>query len=116
MKTLFLLNHAPFYRKAIFKLIDSNFNCDFAFGFIKEGDIRTIDKFDLINSFTNLKTLNFYFFGLYYILGSLRLSLFGNYQRIVLTGEFRSLSSWAVLIFNLILLRKKTIFLWTHGY
>ena len=114
MKTLFLLNHPSHYRKSIYKLIESNINCDFAFGYLKKGNIKSIEKSEFKNPFMNLRTFNL-FLGLYYTV-SLRLSFSGKYKNIVLTGEFKSLSSWAILILNSIFPKKKKIFVWTHGY
>ena len=115
MKTLFLLNHPSHYRKSIFQLLESRIKCDFAFGHLIKGNIKSLDKSEFQKPFRNLKTL-YFVLGLYYIVGSVRLSLLGNYQRIVLTGEFKSLSTWAILILNLVNPRKIKVYLWTHGY
>lgn len=114
MKTIFILNHPPYYRKSIFKLLEANLDCEFAFGFLKKGNIKSLNKTDFNNSFISLKTINF-FFNLYYIFGSLRLSLKNKYDNIVLTGEFKSINTWVILIVNFFNSKKK-VYLWTHGY
>ena len=96
MKTLFLLNHPSHYRKSIYKLIESNINCDFAFGYLKKGNIKSIEKSEFKNPFMNLRTFNL-FLGLYQVI---TFKFSGKYKN-RLTGEFKSLSSCHSFKFNI---------------
>ena len=67
MKTIFILNHPPYYRKSIFQLLEANLDCEFAFGFIKKGNIKSLSKSDFNKPFITLKTINFFLISTIYL-------------------------------------------------
>jgi glycosyltransferase involved in cell wall biosynthesis len=107
-----IFNYASHYRENIYLKMQESLNCDFYFGNVEDGKIKKIDyslfkkkviEFKTITIFKNITWLN----------KSVSL-VFKPYKKYIITGEYYSLSTWAILVLNKIL-RKKT-YLWTHGW
>lgn len=109
MKLCIIYNFAAHYRQSIFKLIDNTFDCVWYFGKANQ-DIKKMDYSVFKGLITEVETKRFA--GLTYqkkILG-----LLGKYNRFLMLGDSRSVSTWMFLLFSKFIPRKK-VFLWSHG-
>ena len=111
MKLCLIYNYAQHYRTSIFKLIDQEFDCDFVFG-DSMGDVKKMDYSQLKGKVTEVHNTNLG--GVYFQQGALRL-LRQKYDRYILLGETRCLSTWLFLIFSK-LYKNKKVYLWSHGW
>lgn len=104
---------APAYRKAIYQLMDSEMNIDWYFGEkvddIKEMDIGLLNK---VSRFSTKRLIG----PLYWQCGTARLLYNPKYDTFLLHGEAFNLSTWAILLLNKFRIKKKKIFIWSHGW
>jgi len=107
-----VFNYAPHYRKSIYSLIDSRFDCSFYFGDkLSTSTIKKIDYSVFSKYPVELKRKNLW--GNFYLLsGFVRLS-FHSSKIYLITGEYYCISSWIFLI--LTKLMNKKVYLWGHG-
>lgn len=111
MKLCLIYNYAQHYRTSIFKLIDREFDCDFVFG-DSMGDVKKMD-YALLKG--NVKEVhNRKFGGAYFQKGVLKL-LKQRYDRYIMLGETRCISTWLFLLLSKFYSKKK-VYLWSHGW
>lgn len=111
-KLCVILNLAPHYRKAIYKAIDNNFECEWFVG-DKVDDIKTLSPNEF-KSCTIIRNKKIYKDN-YIQVGMIRLLLNKRYNTFLITGDIRNISLWFFLLLSK-LLRKKRVYTWTHGY
>lgn len=111
MKLLQINNIASHYRSAVFRLIDRELGADFIFG-DKVGDIRPMDYSLLSNHVTVVH--NVFLKHAYYQKGVLS-SLRRDYDTYLITGEYRCITTWLLLLCIKLMPSKKS-YLWTHGW
>ena len=111
MKTLLICNTAPHYRSAIFQMMDRELRCDFVFG-DKVLDIKKMDYSTLTHKVTEVHNQKLK--SCYYQKGVLRF-LHSAYDKYIITGDSRCLSTWMFLVSSLFHPKKK-IYLWSHGW
>ncbi len=109
-----VLNYAPHYRAEIYTLLEKECNCTFYFG--NETLAKNLKKMDYALFKFPPKELKFIkFFGnISWLKGSVKLSLSSKYDAFILTGELISISSWVFMI--ICRMKKKPVFVWTHGW
>lgn len=111
MKLCLIYNYAQHYRTSIFKLIDREFKCDFVFG-DSMSDVKKMD-YSLLKG--NVEEVhNKHLKGSYFQKGVLR-KLRQDYDRYIMLGETRCISTWLFLILSKFY-RKKKVYLWSHGW
>ena len=111
-KLCVILNTAPHYRKAIYKVIDEAFDCDWYVGDRVE-DIKTLSPKELKNC-TVVKNIKVYKKN-YIQKGLLKLLFKHKYSRFLITGDIRNISVWCFLLLAR-LFRRKRVYIWTHGF
>lgn len=112
MKKLCCIFNTPsLYRKAIYKLIDSTFPCDWYF----EDTDNRLAVFDT----TELKQVSYLHaipMGAFYRVRGLRhLIRKTEYSHYLMMGHSRNLSSLTLLLQKKLFYREKKVYLWTHG-
>lgn len=107
-----ILNMMPHYRKAIYKIIDKEFDCDWYVGDGVE-DIAPMD-YSHIKRCTILKN-KFLGFKAYWQDGMLGKLFDKRYSRYLMTGDIRNVSLWVFLFLSKFISSKK-VYTWTHGY
>ena len=112
MKLCLIYNFAQHYRSRIFQRIDETFDCDYVFG-DDHGDIKLMDYSLLSGSVKETHTIKLGG-GWYYQKGVLSM-LFKNYDRYILLGETRAVSTWLFLLISKFFTKKK-VYLWSHGW
>lgn len=110
MKLCIIYNFAAHYRQGIFKLMDDAFDCVWYFGKANQ-DIKKMDYSIFKGAITELDTKRYG--GLTFQQGVL--SLLGKYDRFLMLGDSRSVSTWLFLLFSKFFHRKK-VYLWSHGF
>ena len=111
MKLCLIYNYAQHYRTSIFKLIDQNFDCDFVFGDSME-DVKKMDYSQLNVKVTEVHNKRFP--GVYFQNGVTEF-LRQDYDRYIMLGETRCISTWLFLLLSRFY-RKKKVYLWSHGW
>ncbi len=112
-KLCLIYNTAPRYREAIFRAIDQEYDCDWYFGHTKN-DIKEMDTKLLKNVFYYKTLGNPY--KLYLKKGILRLLFKKKYQNFFILAEVRSITDYLFLGLASFFLKKKHIYIWTHGW
>jgi len=107
-----IFNIAPHYNAPIYRLMDSELNCDFYFGDKVELQIKLMNYSELKGFKYVLKNINLYD-NYYWQKNAVKL-VFKPYNTYILTGEPHSLSTWLILLIANVI-GKETI-LWTHGW
>lgn len=112
MRICLIYNFAQHYRSRIFQRIDEEFNCDYLFG-DSHGDIKLMD-YSLLHG--NVKETHTYQIGMgwNYQKGVVSL-LFKEYDKYIMLGETRAVSTWIFLLLSKLFPQKK-IYLWSHGW
>jgi len=108
-----IYNYAQHYRSEIFRLMDRELNCDFVFG-DRMGDVKKLDYSILGNFKKEVKNKKFLFKPLTYQKGVIKL-LREPYSKFIMLGDVHCISTWIMLVLIKII-RKKKIFLWSHGW
>lgn len=111
MKLCLIYNYAQHYRTSIFKLIDKEFDCNFVFG-DSMGDVKKMDYSLLKGKVTEIH--NKQIGSGYFQKGVLSL-LRKNYDRYIMLGETRCISTWMFLFLSKFY-RHKKVYLWSHGW
>ena len=106
-------NYAAHYRAAIYLLMDTAFECDFCFGDDVGYPLKKLDYSLFKHKVTEVHNRHLGH-GLYWQEGVTSL-LRKDYDRIILVGEARCLSTWASLLIGRLSNKKKT-YVWTHGW
>jgi len=107
-----IFNVAPHYNAPIYRLMDSELNCDFYLGDRLAYPIELM-KYDGLKGYK--KTLKFFkmFGDFYWQKGAMSLTL-KPYEYYILTGEPYCLSTWVILLLNRLTGKKSIV--WTHGW
>lgn len=111
MRLIQIYDHASHYRSAIYQKIDKEFGADIVVG-DERGDIMPMDYGLLTNQVTIIH--NYYFKYGYYQKGVFKF-LFKNYDTYLITGEFRCISTW-ILMIGMKFFPQKKLYIWTHGW
>lgn len=111
MNLCLILNMAPHYRKGIFELLDKEFDCHFICGDKTDG-IKPLDMSFINGSYEQVKRFSLPGH-LIWQRGGLR-AIGKNYDSYIITGDYRDLSAWMVLVFGKLTRRK--VYLWSHGW
>ena len=111
MKLCLIYNYAQHYRTSIFKLIDNEFNCDFVFG-DSMGDVKKMD-YTLLKG--NVEEIHNRKLGSAYFQRNVLKLLRQKYDRYIMLGETRCISTWLFLILSKFYKNKK-VYLWSHGW
>lgn len=114
MKSCFVFNMAPLYRKGIYYLMDNNFDADWYFS-KGIGNIKTLD----INKLKNAKIVNSIFLfksNWYYQYNIVNLLFRRDYDKYLMLGDLFCISTWLLLLLRKVLFLNKKIYLWTHGW
>ena len=106
-------NVATHYRKAIFQLMDEEYDCVFIFG-ESLGDIKQLDTRVLHGKV--IKTRIKRFWGGWSWQPGVVGRLFNSYDVFILIGESRSISTWLFAILSRIVSSHKKTYFWTHGW
>ena len=112
MRLCLIYNFAQHYRSRIFQRIDEEFECDYIFG-DTYGDIKLMDYSLLYGNVKETHTTQLGG-GWYYQRGVLA-SLFKSYDKYILLGETRAVSTWMFLVMSRFFPKKK-VYLWSHGW
>ncbi|RXM43987.1 glycosyltransferase family 4 protein [Flavobacterium sp. YO64] len=107
-----IFNLAPHYNEPIYKLMDSELQCDFYIGDRVSYPIKLMNYFNLTGYKKTLKYTPI-IKKFYWQKGAFSLA-FKNYKHYIITGEPHCLSTWLVLLMNRLTGRKT--YLWTHGW
>jgi len=111
-KTCCIFNLAAHYRAPIYKLMDTEINCDFYIGDRVSSPMKKMIYSELYGFKKELK--NIYLIGnIYWQKGAFK-TIFSRYDKYILTGEPHCLSTWLILLFARVSFKKT--FLWTHGW
>lgn len=107
-----VFNLAPHYNAPVYKLMDSELECNFYIGDKLPYPIQLMEYESLHGFIKRLK--NKFIIGNFYWQKGVASLVFKSYKYYILTGEPYCITTWYVLIMSRIL-RKKT-YLWTHGW
>ena len=100
-KICLIFNTPSLYRKLIYTRIDQTYDCDWYFG----DDDTNVKGFDT----ACLQTWSA-------VEGVISLLKDSRYDRYLMIGEARDLSTWRMLILKNLFYRKKKVYFWTHGW
>lgn len=109
MKLCVIYNFAAHYRQSIFKLMDDTFDCVWYFGKSNQ-DIKKMDYSIFSGKINEVETK--ILGGLTFQIGILKLLC--KYDRFLMLGDSRSVSTWLFLLLAKFLPHKK-VYLWSHG-
>lgn len=112
-KLCVIYNTAPRYREAIFRAIDTEYNCDWYFGHTKS-DIKEMNV-SFLKSVTYYKTIG-NAQKWYFKWGTIRLLFKKKYQTFFIIPATRSITDWLFFWLAFTLFPHKRIYLWTHGW
>lgn len=112
-KLCLIYNTAPRYREAVFRAIDSAYDCDWYFGETKS-DIKEMDT-SVLSHVIYYKTIGnpekFYV-----KLSVLPLLFKKKYNNFFMLAEVRSLTDWIFFWLSSSFFRQKKVYIWTHGW
>ena len=107
-----IFNYAPHYRYPIYKLMDSELNCDFYFGDKVNSQIKKLDYNNLKGFKKELKNKSILQTSFSWQT-SAWLLIFKKYKFYIITGEPFYISNWILIILGNILGKK--VIPWSHG-
>ena len=107
-----VFNLAPHYRSAIYKLMDSELNCDFYFGDQVGTPIKLMNVDELSGYKKTVKNI-FILNKKYKWQKGVAHLIFKRYKFFIIDGDTNFLSSWVIALFARIL--NKKVFIWMHG-
>lgn len=112
MRICLIDNMPAQYRKAIYMLMDSEFDMDWYFGEPFDG-IASFDT-SVLKNVKNLKTIKRKHLPGYWIDGMSK--AIDNHDLVIMIGEPGLWSTWALLIKRVIFHRNRHVAFWTHGW
>jgi len=112
LKVCCIFNVAPHYNAPIYKLMDSELNCDFFLGDKLNYPIELMNYESLKGFKKSLKYIQI-FGNFYWQKGAVKLT-YNLYNCYILTGEPYCISTWIILILNRLTGKKSIV--WTHGW
>lgn len=105
-------NMASHYRKAIYILMDKEFDMDWYFGEpidnIKELDLSLLKNACRLKNKTSILPHAYSLKGMG--------KLIDKYDKVIMNGEPALLSTWILLLRHLLFYPKKEVYFWTHGW
>ena len=107
-----IFNLAAIYRAPIFQLMDRELNCSFYIGDRIATPMKTMDYTSLKGFKSVLKYIPL-LANVYWQRGAVKL-IFKPYNRYIVTGEIRCLSTWLILVLAIVF--RKKVYLWSHGW
>lgn len=113
-KTLCIVcNTAPHYRRAIFNLIEQQWQCNWYFG-PKIGDIpmMPLDDLKCVHTVSTLRLGG----SVYWQRGVVWLISCNRYDTFLMLGDPYCLSTWFALLLHNMFYPRKRVYLWTHGW
>lgn len=113
MKLCQIYNSAAHYRASIFRLMDSEFDCDYLFGELL-ADIKQMDTTQLKGNV--LKVKNRYLYKSFYWQPKVQSLLTKPYDTFLILGDYHCLSTWLFCLRARLFHRRKRLFFWTHGW
>lgn len=112
-KLCLIYNTAPRYREAIFRAIDTEYDCDWYFG-QTSNDIKEMDT-SLLKSVCYYKTIGNPL-KVFWKKGVLKLLFKKKYKAYFMLADVRSITDWLFYLLAFTLFRQKKVYLWTHGW
>lgn len=113
MKLCMIYNSAPRYREAVYRKIDTTFDCDWFFGpttaGIKEMDtslLKNVKRYKVIGNTEKV----------FWNVGMLRLLFKKEYQTYFMLFESRCITTWLFFWLAFKFFKKKRFYIWTHGW
>lgn len=113
-KISFILNYAPHYRKAVFKHLDSAFDCTFYFGDALRVYNKKLDYSLLSKPVRELPVRWIYGNWTYY--KNYISTIHDDSEVYILTGDMRNVSNWIILLCLKLFYPNKKGLVWTHGW
>ena len=113
-KLCLIFNTPSLYRKSIYSWIDRKFDCVWHFG-DWDANVKSFDVSSLEHPVFFLH-VNYPGKSFYYIDGLLALLKDKSYDRYLMIGDARDISTWRMLIVKILFYRKKKVYFWTHGW
>lgn len=107
-----IFNLAPHYNEPIYKLMDSELNCDFYIGDRVSYTIKLMNYSNLSGFKKSLRYVPI--IGNFYWQKDAFSTVFKDYKHYIITGEPYCISTWMILLMNRLTGRKT--YLWTHGW
>ncbi len=116
MKLCMIFNGAPDYRRAIYQVLDKEFDCDWYFIGI-ETDAKAAKEMDvsLLRKVNRLKPGVFIRYPLSYTSGLYKLIHDKRYDTYLMVGDLWNISIWGACIIKKLFYKNKKIIFWTHG-
>ena len=113
MKLCLFFNTPSIYREAIYKAIDSEYDCDWYFGDNDNG-VRSFDT-------SSLKSVKYLKVGnkgkrIYWTKGLMSLLFKKEYKTFFMYGPTWDLSFWSFLLLKRTIFRRKKVNIWVHGW
>lgn len=104
-------NNLPTYRRAIYSMIDKNYDCDWYI----ENEKSSVKAFDekILKSVKKLRVVNIGPF--YWERGLIKL-LWKDYDIYFMLGATRNLSLYVFCLLKKLIVPQKRLYFWTHGY
>lgn len=114
MSKLCLKYNVPsLYRKAIYKMIDSQYDCDWYFGHAEAGikemdtsELKNVKRYNVIGNTSKV----------FWNIGLLKLLFKKVYQTYFMIFETHCLSDWIFIWIAFKFFKKKKFYIWTHGW
>lgn len=112
MRLCLIYSSALHYREGIFRLMDSEMQCDYVFGASQHG-IRQMDTSLLRGHVTVVDTIEWRGWNWQPRVVS---QLWRGYDAYILLGDTRGLATWLFAILARIFCPRKRVFFWSHGW
>lgn len=112
-KLCLIYNTAPRYREAIFRAIDTEYDCDWYFG-QTSNDIKEMDT-SLLKSVCYYKTIGNPL-KVFWKKGVFKLLFKKKYKAYFMLADVRSITDWLFYLLAFTLFKQKKVYLWTHGW
>lgn len=109
-----LYNFAPHYREAIFRMIDSEYDCDWYFG-KNDSDIKGMNL-SVLKRTVSIDSIRIPHTPVYWQKGVQKLLSQDRYRTYFILGDIHCMSTWMLLIRAKLFYSDKRIYLWSHGW
>ena len=110
-KYCFSFNDPSLYREAIYKMMDTNFNCDWYFDEM-DSNLKSFD----VSQLKRVHELKRYNWGPFYWVKGLISLLWKDYDVYLMRGATGNVSSFFFLVLKKIFFPRKKVYFWTHGF
>lgn len=112
-RILFIFPYAPSYRAPIYQLMDQHFDCEFHFSPKSHVRLKYLDYSQLKNVYFDIPEKMLIGEWCYY--KGIRQLALEHTDTILMTGIFRNLSEWYILLKNHFSKHSKRVVFWTHA-